>query len=185
MYQVLFVIFFFLSFIARSFAAPYAYVANEGDNTISVIDTQINQVVKVITSSNIKAPVSLALSKDKKTLFASYYQTAPYKGGYSKIDLSSGLVEVNASSKVLLPAALSLSPDGSDLYLTDNGVHDFYGFNVASSAISSFVNYTYESEVLSNLITLNGKKAYLPQGGYDVVTVIHLETGVAPIKPIH
>ncbi|MEO8006346.1 MAG: hypothetical protein ABI771_15635, partial [Betaproteobacteria bacterium] len=51
------------------FAAPNAYVPNEGSGTISVIDTTTDQVTKTIPAG--KKPRGLAVSKDGTKLYVS------------------------------------------------------------------------------------------------------------------
>ena len=43
-----------------------AYITNQGDNTVSVIDTSVNQVIKIIKVG--KAPVGVAVSANYNVL---------------------------------------------------------------------------------------------------------------------
>ena len=52
-----------------AFAAPFAYVPNEGAGTVSVIDTQTDEVVAEIAAG--KKPRGLAAGKDKQWLYVS------------------------------------------------------------------------------------------------------------------
>ena len=52
-----------------SFAAPFAYVPNEGSGNVTVIDTETDQVVAEIAAG--KKPRGLAVSVDSRWLYVS------------------------------------------------------------------------------------------------------------------
>ena len=86
-------------------AAPFAYVPNEGSGTVTVIDTETDQIVSEIPAG--KKPRGLAASNDKRWLYVSDQPN----NRLQLIDLlerkPDGYVDLGDS-----PEGVSISPDG-------------------------------------------------------------------------
>lgn len=93
-------------------ATPFAYITNQGANTVSVIDLATNQVVDTIAVS--KGPAGVVVDGKGKRVYV------------SNVDGRSVSVISTAKRKVIdeikfdiAPVGLALTNDGSQLYVAD------------------------------------------------------------------
>jgi YVTN family beta-propeller protein len=94
-------------------ARPFAYITNEGDDTVSVIDTTTNAVTATIpVGSN---PFGVAVHPDGTRV----YVTNSHEGTVSVIDtITNAVIDlITVGSKDDLCYGLALKPDGSLLYV--------------------------------------------------------------------
>jgi uncharacterized protein (TIGR03437 family) len=136
-------------------AQARAYVANNGDNTVSVIDTSSNTVVATIHVGS--GPEGVALTPDGTRLYV-----ANDGGAVWVIDTSNNTVV----AKVTVggdPYAVAITPDGPRVYVTqDNGA--------AVSAIDTSSNtviakMSVPAPPSGVVITPDGRHAYVASGG--------------------
>ena len=84
---------------------PYAYIANSGDNTVSVIDTATNNVTAIIPVGN--SPRGVAVTPDGKKVYVTNF----FDDTISVIDAAKN--KVTATIPVGdAPHGVSISPDG-------------------------------------------------------------------------
>ena len=95
-------------------AAPHAYVANSGDNTVSVINTATNSVVG--TNNVGSTPIGVAVSPDGNRVYVANNGS----GTVSVIDTATDTVTATVGVGTL-PQAVAVSPDGNRVYVTNNG----------------------------------------------------------------
>lgn len=129
-----------------------AYVANENENKITVINLADD------TTSSIDVgdyPVGVILSKDGTKL----YVTNAGGSSISIIDTSTNIV-TNTITNVPSIAGISILPDGSKLYVTSYGSDTLYVIDTSSNQVTTYTNImTKLSENISpsfiseNLIT--------------------------------
>jgi len=96
-------------------AAPLAYVTNRDSSTLSVVDTSTNMVVNTISLPG-ATPYGIVFSHDGN--FA--YVTSFFTNTVLAVDLTTNTVAHSAAVGGA-PAQLSLTPDGSRLYVANNG----------------------------------------------------------------
>ena len=90
---------------------PYAYIANSGDNNVSVIDTATNKVTAMIPVGNY--PMGVAVTLDGKKV----YVTNLIGDTISVIDATKN--KVTATIPVgNAPRGVAVSPDGKRVYVT-------------------------------------------------------------------
>ncbi|SFK51947.1 YncE family protein [Methylocapsa palsarum] len=94
---------------------PLAYVANSGGNTVSVIDTGDNFVVKSIPVG--KNPNSVAVSSDGRRVYVSNSGD----NTVSVIDASEQTNKVIAKISVASACPLAVAPDGKHVYVVGRG----------------------------------------------------------------
>ena len=97
----------------------YLYVSNEGDNTISVINTKTNTVVSTFSSLGV-GPVQTVLSSEQGHLYVSNYNN----GGASNVALFDLANTAGATTVTSGTGAnyLTLSPDERYLYVPNPGL---------------------------------------------------------------
>ena len=89
-----------------------AYITNQGDNTVSVID--INQAKVISTIKVGKAPVGVAVSRKLKRAFISNVESS----NISVIDTNSNKVIATIALQGA-PVGLAMAPNNKTLYVAD------------------------------------------------------------------
>src|SRR5215211_9410716 len=92
---------------------PIAYTANNGGDSVSVIDTAANTVLTTI--SGVEAATAVRVSADGARAYVLRVQ------GVSVIDTATNTVTAFIDHGGGLGFSLAISPDQADLYLTDSG----------------------------------------------------------------
>lgn len=119
-----------LALAGTAFAAPHAYVANNGANTVSVIDVSTNAVVQTIpVGSN---PTGLAVTPDGNRVYVANYAS----NDVSVIDTSTNIVVAT----IPVPGTsygVAVTPDGSRVYVAN---HHPQRISVISTAANTVIN---------------------------------------------
>ncbi len=89
-----------------------AYITNQGDNTVSVMDIQQNKVISTIKVG--KAPVGVAVSSKLKRVFISNVES----NNISVIDAVNNKV-IDSIALQSSPVGLAMAPDHNTLYVAD------------------------------------------------------------------
>jgi YVTN family beta-propeller protein len=146
-------------------AAPFAYVANQGSNNVSVIDTATNKVVTTIGVGF--GPEAIAVTPDGNHAYV------VGGGGFGSSGISSGTVSVidTATNTVVamvpvgaIPRGVAVTPDGTHAYVAS------WFFSPSVSVIDTATNTVVATVPLSNInpiavaVTPNGKYAYVAGG---------------------
>ena len=148
---------------------PYAYIANSGDNTVSVIDTATNNVTAIIPVGN--SPRGVAVTPDGKKVYVTNF----FDDTISVIDATKN--KVTATIPVGdAPHGVSISPDGKKVCVPHSDVG-----NPSNNTILIIDTATNEVEatVLVGVVpfgvavTLDGKKVYVTN---DDKTVLVIDT---------
>jgi YVTN family beta-propeller protein len=95
-------------------AAPFVYVANNGGNTVSVIDISTNTVVgnPITVGSN---PTRIAITPNG----AYAYVTNANGNSVSVIDTSTNIVTATITLPVSTPYGIAITPNGAHAYVTN------------------------------------------------------------------
>ena len=101
-------------------AAPFAYITNSGDDTVSVIDTATNMVVDTIEVG--LHPIGLAWNPDGTRLYIGNNGIDGDNNTVSVIDLTTNKV-IDEFVVGPGPEGLSVHPDGKRLYVATPGIH--------------------------------------------------------------
>jgi YVTN family beta-propeller protein/beta propeller repeat protein len=151
---------------------PFAYIANSGDNTVSVIDTATNNVTAIIPVGNY--PRGVAVSPDGKKVYVTNF----FDDTISVIDATKN--KVTATIPVGdAPRGVSISPDGKKVCVPHSDVG-----NPSNNMILIIDTATNEVEatVLVGVVpfgvavTLDGKKVYVTNLDDKTVSVIDTAT---------
>jgi YVTN family beta-propeller protein len=172
-------------------AAPFAYVTNGSDDTVSVIDTATNTVVATVAVEEGARGVAVSPDGARVYVVSGDVDTVPDKA--SVIDTATNLV--TATVEVGLDATgVATSPDGTRVYVTNKGRSD-----VAGSAAVSVIDTATETVVatvpllgdpadvgpLGVVVSPDGGRVYVTDGQSDVVSVIDAASNtVAATAPV-
>jgi YVTN family beta-propeller protein len=103
-----------------------AYITNQGDNTVSVIDIQENKVISTLKVG--KAPVGVAVSTKLKRVFISNVES----NNISVIDAVNNKV-IESIALQGSPVGLAMAPDHNTLYVADWFSDSIIAINTADS----------------------------------------------------
>ncbi|MDP3072811.1 MAG: YncE family protein [Opitutaceae bacterium] len=169
--------------VCPAFGGYYAYVANTGGNTVSVIDTSSDTVVASITTG--AGPIAAAVNQ----LGTRVYVANTFTTTMTVIDAHSRLVlaQVNVGSN---PRGVAVSPDGSRVYVAVTGTSSVAVVDAGSNAVIATVPVL--SGPHSLVVSPDGSRVYVANNvGYNTnVTVIatatnsvagHVGVGSAPV----
>ncbi len=159
------------------------YVANQGANTVSVVDTRALVQLKSIAVG--KVPAGIRLSVDGATLWVSDYGDDDVR----PVDLATGV----AGTPIAVgehPEELALAPDGKRLYVVDQGSDDVRVVDLARRAVVKTI--AVGRVPLGIVVSTDGKWAFVTDMGSGDVVPIDLVTdepraaikvGLAPQQP--
>jgi YVTN family beta-propeller protein len=108
----------FSMFLSIAGAAPFAYIPNTGDNTLSVIDTSTDTIYKTIGGFE-SIDNGIAVSPDGKAVYVTNFNSSKSINNVSVINTTEN--EVTGTLQLgFEPRAIAVSPDGKKLYITLN-----------------------------------------------------------------
>ncbi len=155
------------NFITGGGMVGYAYITNNQDNTVSVINTSSEKVITTIPVGN--HPYGVSVSPDNTKVYISNIGS----NDVSVISTATNSVVSNipvGSS----PIALVTSPDGSKVYVSNSYGNSISVINTSSNTVSSTVtNVVFPRGIV---VTPDGSKIYVANGSVNTVTVINTST---------
>ena len=150
-------------------AAPYAYITNQGDNTVSVIDTANDTVTATIPVGN--GPLAVAISPDgKKVYVANAYDTATI----SVIDTSTNTITSTVPVGGTWPYGVAVSPDGARLYIAKTDSNTVSVIDTATNTVIASVNINGSPRGV--VVSPDGKKLYVTNYDGACISVIDTTT---------
>ena len=119
--------------ISRADAAPFAYIANGGDGTVSVIDTATNTVVGIPIQVG-KEPFGVAVTPDGKHAYVANRGS----NNVSVIDTATNKV---VATVVVgnVPFNVTVTPDGKHAYVANAGSNNVSVIDTAASTVEPTV----------------------------------------------
>ena len=101
-------------------AAPFAYVTNVDDHTVSVIDTATTPPAVVATIPVAALSGEIAITPDGKHVYFVDSEDMPPSGTVSVIDTATNTV-VATIPVGIFPLAVAITPDGKHAYVANEG----------------------------------------------------------------
>lgn len=161
----------FLALMGEVIATNYAYVANEVDNSVSVIDVSTDVVTATISVGN--TPVPIAITPDGKYVYVG-----------NQADSSVSVISV-ATREVITtiegmpvgdePGGIAITPSGEYAYVA-GGNNVVSVINTSNNEIYTNITVAGSSELKAVAITPNGAYAYVGDQGVYKVFVIEIAT---------
>jgi gliding motility-associated-like protein len=132
-------------------SASLAYIPSSASNSVTVVNTQTNQVVNTIPVG--ATPYATIVGKD-----GSYVYVASHTSNtISVINAVTGKVSTIPVGNN--PASMALSPDGSTLYVSNNGSNNVSVISTATNSTITTINVGISPEDIT--ISPDGSKLYV------------------------
>jgi YVTN family beta-propeller protein len=143
-------------------ARNQAYVANQGSNTVSVVDTATGTVVKTITVGT--APTAVAATPDERFV----YVTNSGSGNVMVIDTATNTVK--ATVKVgSSPQDVAINPAGTRAYVTNAGSGTMSVINTSTNGVVATVKVGSGPTAVA--VNPNGRYVYVARSNGTVAVV--------------
>jgi len=148
---------------ATAVAAGFAYIANSGDSTVSVVNMVTNKIAGTIPVGS--QPYGIVLSGDGSRAYVSNRGS----GNVSVINTQTNKViaVVNVGSG---PAGLSLIPDGSNLFVANENDNTVSEVNTATNTEQAVLPVGLAP--VNTFVTPDGSTVYVANSGSNDVSVI-------------
>jgi YVTN family beta-propeller protein len=158
-------------------AAPFAYTANQGSNTVSVIDVATAAVVKTLPVG--ATPTRIAISPDGKRA----YVTNQGSNSVSVIDTASNTVLANPIPVGRFPFGIAITPNGAKAYVVNIGDNTVSAINLASGTVTgNAIPVGRQPQMIA--ISPDGKRAYVVNTHSNTVSVIDTAIDTVVGNPI-
>jgi|HubBroStandDraft_6_1064221.scaffolds.fasta_scaffold01122_12 YVTN family beta-propeller protein len=146
-------------------SGPFAYVANSGSNTVSVIDIATELPVSTISVGTSPKVVAIAPNGQQA------YVTNSGGNSVSVIDTTSDTV-VNTIPVQSGPEGVAFTPDGTEAYVANLGSNSVSVIDTASQTVVATVQVQELPNGVAMAPTSNGTFAYVTNFGSNTVSVI-------------
>jgi len=146
-----------------------AYIANQLDNTVSVINTSNMSVVSTIAVG--QAPVGVTVSRDGSKVYVSNIDS----GDVSVINTATNTVSATITG-LNNPYGLALNSDGSKLYVTSITLNTVSVINTLTNSIVATIPVRENPRGI--VITPDGSKAYVSNYFTNRISVLDLVANV-------
>jgi gliding motility-associated-like protein len=150
--------------ITGTLVPPSAYVANVGDNTVSVINTATQKVTATIQVGN--SPIGVSVSPDGSRVYVAVVGATA--GGVAVINTATNTV-ITTVPITYYPNNVLVSPDGTKVYVT-NG-HNL--LNVISTATNTITGSVVLNSPFPIAISPDGTKLYAGSESGNIIYVIN------------
>jgi YVTN family beta-propeller protein len=166
------------NYVAASPNGRQLYIA-DGNNTVSVVDTVDNQVIKTLTVSGPAQFVSF--SPDGRYAFVSLWDELGGKvHAVIKVDTTDNIIK-NSINIRTRPYLAAVTPDGRRLYVPDHDSNVVTVVDTQSMKIVKKISVKPNPHYVS--FSVDGKRAYVANHDSNVITVIDTSL-MTPIKTI-
>ncbi len=149
-----------------------AYVGLFGDQSVGVLDTVTNQVVKTIP---VTQPDGLIITPDGKKVYVSSMDSGSVKVITTADDAVATSIDVGAK-----PAGISVTPDGSRVVVSVGGANEAV---IVDTSTDTVVKHVAVPSAHSSCITADGHYAYVGSQAMGAPAVVEIDlTGDEPAK---
>jgi len=146
---------------------PFAYVANYSGNTVSVLDTSTNLIVKTIPVP--AAPWAVAMTPDQKHVYVTEYNGA----AVAVIDTATNTVTTTVPVGNI-PYSLAISPNGNSVFVTNRTDHTVSVISTASNTVVATLPVGVDPSAVA--VTPDGTLAYVSNLNSSNLSIINAST---------
>ena len=164
--------------IAVDPTGTHVYVANNGSDTVSVIDTATNTVTATIDVG--AAPVGVAVDPTGTQTYVTNNGSDTVSVINTATNTVTATIDVGAA-----PVGVAVDPTGTHAYVTNNGSDTVSVINTATNTVTATIDVgTFPVGVAVNPAM---SRAYVANVGFNTVSVIDTGTNsvIATIEPPH
>jgi YVTN family beta-propeller protein len=148
-------------------AAPFAYITNAADDTVSIIDTATNTVTATVPVG--LSPYGVAVSSDGARVFV-----ANYNGDTISV-ISTATNTVTATVPVgFAPTGIAVTPDGARVYVANTDAYTVSVISTATNTVTATVPVAMSP--IGVAVTPDGTRVYVANKASDTVSVISTAT---------
>jgi len=146
-------------------AAPFAYVANSGSNTVSVVDTATNTVAATVPVGG--SPNAVVVTPDGKRAYVTTSNPDDSSdSGISVIDTATNKVAATISLQGVIPNGIAMTPDGKSAYVVSDRIADEFAgvvVTIDTAANKVVARSIYDDSVLPFGVAVapDGKRVYV------------------------
>ncbi len=163
--------------LAISQTGPFAYVANNSSNTVSVINIPTGQVANSILVGS--GPGGVAVSPDQTQVYVSNNQ------GNSVSVISTASSTVVATIPVQSsPFGVAFTPDGTSAYVVNGSSNSVSVINTTSQTVVATVPVQSSPVGVAMALTSNGTFAYVTNSASNSVSVIAVGSSPTVVQTI-
>jgi len=171
-------VFLFLFAQVASARAQDAYVADQGANAVSVVNTQTNEVVGSPIEVG-ERPAAIAITPDGKTA----YVVNSGSHNISAVNTQTKEVVGSPITVGMEPDAIAITPNGSYAYVTNHGSHNVSVVNTQTNeVVGSPIEVGERPAAIA--ITPDGKTAYVVNSGSHNISAVNTQTNEVVGSPI-
>ncbi len=163
--------------LAISQTGPFAYVANNSSNTVSVINIPTGQVANSILVGS--GPWGTAISPDQTQV----YVTNNQGNNVSVINAASGSVVATIPVQSS-PFGVAFTPDGSSVYVVNGSSNTVSVINPATQTVVATVPVQNSPVSVAMAPTSNGTFAYVTNSASNTVSVIAVGSNPTVVQTI-
>jgi YVTN family beta-propeller protein/uncharacterized repeat protein (TIGR03803 family) len=156
---------------------PFAYVANNSSNTVSVINIPTGQILNNILVGS--GPWGTAISPDQTQV----YVTNNQGNSVSVINAASGSV-VNTIPVQSSPFGVIFTPDGTQAYVVNGSSNTVSVINTATQTVIATVQVQNSPVGVAMAPTSNGTFAYVTNSASNTVSVIAVGSNPTVVQTI-
>jgi len=156
-----------LMLISITDAAPFAYIANSGNNNVSVIDTATNTITATVPVGSF--PYGVAVAPDGTKV----YVTNEFDNTVSVIDTATNTVTANVSVGNW-PAGVAVTPNGANVYVGNRNSNNVSVINTATNTVTATVPVGNDPDAV--VVKPDGTTVYVVNGLSKTVSVIDTAT---------
>jgi YVTN family beta-propeller protein len=146
-----------------------AYVVNEGEKSVSVINTQTNEASQTKIGVG-EVPVAIAITPDGKTA----YVVNKNSGDVSVIETATNSVALTTIGVGLLPRAIAITPDGKTAYVVNRNSGSLSVIDIATSQVVDTISVGLAPAAIA--ISLDDKTAYVSGAFLNTFSVLDIAT---------
>jgi YVTN family beta-propeller protein len=168
-----------------AFAAPFAYIANSGDSTVSVIDTSSNDYIKKISlcdgscPENGLMPYGVAVSKNGSRVYVSNQSG----NSVSVIDaltdpLNPTVINTLSHASLSTPSGIAINPAGTRLYVANIGTGTVSVFDTTATPPVFVTSIGVGTAPEGVAVHPDGTYVYVANSGSNSVSVINTATNL-------
>jgi YVTN family beta-propeller protein len=153
--------------------AQNAYITNQTDGTVSVIDTATGTVVGSPITVGAE-PIGAAVTPDGSAVYVANNDSSTV----SVISTATNAVIAvsDPSQKISIPFGVAVTADGSTAYVTNQGTNSIAVISTANNTVTGTISDPSFNQPSGVAVTPDGSQVYVTNRGTDTVSVIATAT---------